>query len=216
MSLAGQPDFHMDPALLLTVGVVSDTHIPDRVDRIHPQIIPTFRSAHVDQILHAGDISIPPVLAELSQVAPVLAVRGNRDFTFDRSLPNLRVIELAGVKVALMHGHGGLANYLRDKLASIRYGYQTERYIRVLFHTVADARVYIFGHTHFPENFWQEGKLIFNPGSASTSVSRKLSPSVGILRFYAGGVVEAEIVKMTGLKILRRQWVENHTNLKST
>jgi hypothetical protein len=201
---------------LLIVGVVSDTHIPDRVDRIHPQIVPVFRAAHVDQILHAGDISIPLVLAELEQVAPVTAVRGNRDLIFDRSLPKVRVIELAGVMVALMHGHGSWINYFRDKLIYFRTGYQLERYIPALFRTAPEACVYIFGHTHFPENFWREGKLIFNPGSASSSSSRKLVPTVGILRFYVGGGVEGEIIKMVGLKIAYHQWVKDNTNLKNS
>jgi putative phosphoesterase len=202
--------------LLLTVGVISDTHIPDRVDRIHPQILPAFRAAHVDQILHAGDISVPSVLAELEQVAPVLAVRGNRDLIFDRSLPNLRVLELAGVKVALMHGHGGWINYFRDKMVYLHSGYQLDRYIPKILNTAPGARVYIFGHTHFPENFWQDGKLIFNPGAAGSSISRNLAPSVGILRFYAGGNVEGEIIEMTGLKIAHHQWVEVSANLKNS
>jgi hypothetical protein len=201
----------MPQQLLLTVGVVSDTHIPDRVDRIHPQIIPTFRNAHVDQILHAGDISIPSVLAELEQVAPVLAVRGNRDLIFDHSLPVLRLLDLAGVKVALMHGHGGWISYFKDKLVYYREGYHLERYIPKILNAAPGARVYIYGHTHFPENLWREGKLIFNPGSASSSISRKLFPSVGILRFYAGGAVEGEIIRMVGLRIAYHRWVEDST-----
>jgi putative phosphoesterase len=206
----------MQQQLLLTVGVISDTHIPDRVDRIHPQIVSIFREAHVEQILHAGDISIPSVLTELGQVAPVLAVRGNRDLIFDSSLPNLRLIELAGVKVALMHGHGGWINYFRDKLVYFRSGYQIERYIPKLIDAAAGARVIIFGHTHFPENLWRDGKLLFNPGSASSSISRKLGPSVGILRFYTGGTVESEIIKMAGLKIEYHQWVEDKTPINGT
>jgi putative phosphoesterase len=206
----------MQQQLLLTVGVVSDTHIPDRVDRLHPQIIPAFQAAHVDQILHAGDISTPAVLAELEQVAPVMAVRGNRDLIFDSSLPKLRLIELAGVKVALMHGHGGWINYFKDKLVYFRDGYQLERYIPKIFNAAPEARVYIFGHTHYPENFWREGKLVFNPGSASSSITRKLVPTVGILRFYSGGRVEGELIKMLGLKIAHHLWVEDNRNLKES
>ncbi len=206
----------MQQQLLLTVGVVSDTHIPDRVDRVHPLIKSTFQAARVDQILHAGDISIPAVLEELGQVAPVLAVRGNRDLIFDRSLPKLRLIELAGVKVALMHGHGGWFNYLKDKLVYLREGYQLERYLPKIFNAAPEARVFIFGHTHYPENFWREGKLVFNPGSASSSITRKLVPTVGILRFYSGGKVESEIKEMPGLKIAHHQWVEDNTNLKDS
>jgi putative phosphoesterase len=186
------------------------------VDHIHPQIVPIFWAAHVDQILHAGDISIPSVLAELGKVAPVLAVRGNRDLIFDRSLPNLRLLDLAGVKVALMHGHGGWIGYFKDKLVYYRDGYRLERYIPKLFAAAPQAQVYIFGHTHFPENLWRDGKLIFNPGSASSSLSRKLCPTVGILRFYNGGNVEGEIIKMTGLKIAHHQWMEDDTAFNGT
>jgi hypothetical protein len=99
---------------LLTVGVVADTHIPDRVGTLHPELIPTLKAAGVGHILHAGDICVPGVLDELSQVAPVTAARGNRDILLS-SLPLVQNITLEGVEIALMHGHGGLWFYLWDK-----------------------------------------------------------------------------------------------------
>ena len=206
----------MNQPLLLTVGVVSDTHIPDRVDRLHPQVIPILRAAHVDQILHAGDISIPPVLDELRQVAPVTAVCGNRDLVFGWSLPQVRLLDLAGVKVALLHGHGGWIKYIQEKFITHDKPYVFERFYPILLKSAPDARVYVFGHSHYPENFWQEGKLLFNPGSASSSLNHKLAPSVGILRFYGGGQVEGEIIKMYSHRIAFHQWVEAGTNLKDT
>ena len=62
------------------LGVVADTHIPDRVRSLHPDLLPGLKAANAEVILHAGDICSPVVLAELSQVAPVVAVRGNRDW----------------------------------------------------------------------------------------------------------------------------------------
>jgi putative phosphoesterase len=194
---------------LITVGVVADTHVPDRVNRIHPEIIPIFKAARVDRILHAGDISIPSILEELAQVAPVSAVRGNRDWMVRKDLPWIRELELAGVKVALMHGHGSLLNYLRDKVRYFRDGYIFERYAKSLVSAAPNARVIIFGHTHFAENVWLNGRLFFNPGAASSSISRRLKPSLGILRVYAGGVVEGEIIKMTSVDLVNHQWVEN-------
>ncbi len=66
---------------ILTAGIVADTHVPDRVYEIHPGILPFFQSQGVTQILHCGDICSASVLEELSQYAPVTAVRGNRDLT---------------------------------------------------------------------------------------------------------------------------------------
>lgn len=71
----------------LTVGVVADTHIPDKARWLHPALIPALQRAGVQTILHCGDISAPRVVAMLEQVAPVVAVRGNRDWAFARVLP---------------------------------------------------------------------------------------------------------------------------------
>src|SRR5512140_1331262 len=100
---------------VFVAGVVADTHIPDRAPGMHPQVSTALRQAGVSLILHAGDICTPRGLDELRKIAPVEAVRGNRDWSFIPALPLVRRLELGGVVVALMHGHGGFLNYLRDK-----------------------------------------------------------------------------------------------------
>jgi putative phosphoesterase len=191
---------------LFTVGVISDTHVPDRVDRVNPEILAGLQAAGVIRIFHAGDISIPQVLAELEKIAPVDAVRGNRDFVFGSSLPMVKVIELAGLRLAIMHGHGGWKNYILDKMVYFKHGYILDRYLPVLLNTVPDADVVIFGHTHYPENLRFAGRLVFNPGSASSSVSRRLFPSYGLIRIYMGGKVEAEIIPVNRYRINNRKW----------
>ena len=42
---------------MTSLGVLADTHIPDRVPELDPQIIQVFRRAGVAAILHAGDVS---------------------------------------------------------------------------------------------------------------------------------------------------------------
>ena len=64
---------------MIRLGVISDTHIPDRARRLNERVIPVFREAGVSAILHAGDVSTPRVLKQLEEVAPVYATRGNRD-----------------------------------------------------------------------------------------------------------------------------------------
>ena len=71
----------------LTLGVISDTHVPDRVRQLDPQAFGIFQAAGVQAILHAGDVSGPQLLAQLEQIAPVYAVKGNRDFLWLPHLP---------------------------------------------------------------------------------------------------------------------------------
>jgi putative phosphoesterase len=194
------------PAPLITVGVISDTHIPDRVDRINPEILAGLHSAGVSRIFHAGDISMLAVLDELGSIAPVDAVRGNRDLVIGKNLPMVKVVDLAGVRIAIMHGHGGWKNYLIDKFVYYQHGYILDRYLPVLLNTVPDAEVVIFGHTHYPENVRFAARMVFNPGSASSSISRKLYPSYGLLRFFPGGKVEGEIIPVKKYRIIKRKW----------
>lgn len=205
MSQPSQP-VQPDPQPLLTVGVVADTHIPDRVGTLHPQLIPVLRAARVGHILHAGDVCVPGVLDELTQVAPVTAARGNRDILLS-SLPLVETIRLAGVEIALMHGHGGLFFYLWDKWQFMFFGYNFKRYVRLLTHSSGSARVVIFGHTHRHEISWQDGKLLFNPGAAGMIYDEPFTPSVGLLHIYPQQQVRAEIVPLSGYLVRGRQWV---------
>jgi putative phosphoesterase len=72
---------------LITLGVIADTHIPDRARSLDPQLLSIFDAAQVKAILHAGDVCVPRILDELGEIAPVHAVRGNRDLWALRQLP---------------------------------------------------------------------------------------------------------------------------------
>ena len=105
----------------ITLGLIADTHMPDRVRNLHPRILPIFKEAQVTAILHAGDVCVPRVLHELKQLAPVFAVRGNRDlFGFD--LPLTRELEYGGVRIGLAHGHLSFRRALLDRLRFQLYG----------------------------------------------------------------------------------------------
>jgi hypothetical protein len=191
---------------LLTVGVIADTHIPDRARALHPQIIPLLEETKVNLILHAGDISGHGVLEELERVAPVKAVRGNRDWLFLNTLPLVLELNLANVPVVLMHGHGGFLNYLRDKYLYMRDGYDFSRYQKKLVKLVPEARVIVFGHTHRIENVVIDGQLWFNPGSASIGFRLGASPSIGVLRFYERGEVKGDVIGLNGFRLQKGTW----------
>lgn len=180
---------------MLTLGVIADTHIPDRVRRLDPEIFRVFRDAHVATILHAGDISSQKAISQLEVAAPLYAVRGNRDF-FIRGLPSIQRLTFEGVTIGLTHGHGGWSRYIKEKLkilvkGSPKFSYYEDIARRML----PDTDVVILGHNHAPANRWQDGQLIFNPGSpcCPNKFIPGLKPSVGLL-YIDGSNVEGKIV----------------------
>jgi len=165
------------------------------------------KAAGVARILHAGDVSSQAVLDELAQVAPVDVARGNRDW-FLRGRPGwVSFIELGGVRVALMHGHGSWARYLIDKWFYTMQGYRFERYRSLMLREGQDARVIVFGHTHRRENVWIDGHLLFNPGSAAIRSRQGGDPSWGLLSIFTDGTVEGDIFELKGYQLKRGRWV---------
>jgi hypothetical protein len=183
---------------ILRIGVIADTHVPERAASISSELLEALTAARVDQILHAGDICWPRVLEELSGIAPVMAVRGNRDMVFGESLPAIRRLDYYGVRVALLHGSGTFWQYVADQFAYIFQGYRLERYLRNMDQVTGDAQVIVFGHTHRPVNETRDGRLYFNPGSASFSPPEGGNPSFGILTFSSRGDAIGEIIPLTG------------------
>lgn len=178
------------------VGVVSDTHVPDRAAGLHPDLLPGLQQARVGLILHAGDICSPRVLTELEQVAPVIAVRGNRDWAFIGKLPWRQDLEIGRLKLSLMHGMGNWGKYLLFKIKYAASGYALENYLPMMQKAAPEADVIVFGHTHRPEVVRSGGQLFFNPGSAGPVQKRGWQPSFGLLRVQSGGLVQAEIRKL--------------------
>ncbi len=54
------------------IGIISDTH-----GLLRPEAVR--RLSGVDHIIHGGDIGRPEIVAELRDIAPVTAIRGNVD-----------------------------------------------------------------------------------------------------------------------------------------
>lgn len=183
---------HVFSSDVFRVGVVSDTHIPDRARNIPSGLLRALNENKVDLILHAGDISIPRVLDELGEIAPVLAVKGNRDLVFGDNLPLVRVLEINGFSVLLTHGHMGWTSYWMDKFQNLVSGYRSDRYINRLKNAAPNASIYIFGHSHKSEEIHVDEKLFFNPGSATFSMPPGVRKSWGLLTF-SGKTFESAI-----------------------
>ena len=181
---------------MITIGVIADTHIPDRARALTPAVLDVFTEANVAAILHAGDISSPNVLQELETISPVYAVKGNRDWLLLRRLPFISILEFNGVKIGLTHGHGRLGKYLLDRLYYSIRGYNHEHIIPWLLHTFPDTDVIVFGHGHIPLNSTIERKLLFNPGSPHVPKTG-LSPTIGLLHIQHDVQVSGEIIELS-------------------
>ena len=178
-----------------TIGVLSDTHVPDRRRQLDPRIIKCFQSASVELILHAGDISTQAVLDQLEAIAPVRAARGNRDWMMLSHLPPALTIDVNGAQLALVHGHGSLINYIMDRLQYYLHGYRIERYLPRLLAGFPNSQAIIFGHIHRPFNQMMNGQLLFNPGSAHVP-DPPYKPSVGIVKISPNGEIQARIIQL--------------------
>ena len=150
----------------MLIGVVSDTH------GFYDTRVPPLLQG-VEHILHAGDIGTGRIIEQLSEIAPVTAVRGNNDREGPESeFPEVETLELGGCRIYLTHivkvpregGGAGLAPYLEHK---------------------ADAVV--FGHSHMAFHEQRGGLTFFNPGAAGKR-RFKVVPSIGLLEVGLGRV----------------------------
>lgn len=152
----------------MRIGIVGDTHVPDRATHIPPAAIEALQG--VDLILHAGDISTPAVLDKLRRLAPVLAVQGNNAGDrrhFDPPLPRRIVVRVNGYRIGMTHGVQNLPQRLRDyAIAKLGYKHTLAESVgwraRRQFDAV-DAIVY--GHIHWPWIGTLDGALMVNPGA---------------------------------------------------
>ncbi len=146
------------------VGVVSDTHCPEFLDRL-PDRIGELLSG-VELILHAGDVGSAETLAELGRIAPVAAVRGDHDRGLD--LPERRVVEVAGKQIGLVHGN---RSHLIEEPATfagtltLGHWWPKVGLYRWLRGSFPDADAVVYGHTHFADSRRLDGTLLLNPGA---------------------------------------------------
>ncbi|HAY83919.1 MAG TPA: hypothetical protein DCY42_03065 [Chloroflexi bacterium] len=180
----------------VTLGVIADTHIPDRVRALPLAALDLFAKKQVRAILHAGDISVPRVLKQLAEVAPVYAIRGNTDLLLLGQAPWTRRLEFEGVSIGMAHGHGNWFEYIVNRIDLFihppkKFSYYEEKTSRQL----PDCQVVVLGHNHVPANYWLGDQMIFNPGSATrpNPVMAGLPPSIGLLHLEDGNV-RGEIV----------------------
>jgi putative phosphoesterase len=164
----------------LLIAVIADTHMPRGARRLPDACLE--RIAAADLLLHAGDFSTLEVLREFEAIGPpLIGVHGNVDSAdLRRMLPEERVVEAGGARIALIHDAGPRTGRLERMRR--RFG---ER-----------ADVVVFGHSHLPlhEQSDDGGFQILNPGSP-TERRRAPTRTMGLIR-VRGGLPACELVDL--------------------
>jgi putative phosphoesterase len=161
------------------IGVISDTHIPDRAADIPKKILEDFKNA--DMIIHAGDFVDLSVFEKLKSLCSnIKAVWGNMDpDEVRKKLPQKEIIAIGDSKIGLMHGYGA-----PNKLIELLTAAFKEDGVNII----------IFGHSHSCLNEEINGILFFNPGSATDKVFAPYN-SYGIIEIK-NGKIDAKIIKI--------------------
>jgi len=148
----------------MRIGLISDTHIPTAAPQLWPQVYGALRG--VDLIMHGGDLMVPEVIDWLEEIAPVMAVSGNGDYTgWQRSIPpedprlsesKVLTVESGGreLRIGLVH------DFQLPEAPPLRTveGLMTHYFGRAV-------NVIVRGSTHAAEITTVKGVLIVNPGS---------------------------------------------------
>jgi len=120
------------------IGIISDTH-----GLLRPEAVR--RLSGVDHIIHGGDIGRPEIVAELRDIAPVTAIRGNVDKgDWAREFSETERVRLAERSIFVLHDLKAL------ELDPVATGID----------------VIVSGHSHVPKIDEVDGVLYLNPGSA--------------------------------------------------
>lgn len=150
------------------IGLIADTH-----GLVRPGVSSALEG--VELIIHAGDVG-DGVLAELAEIAPIRAVRGNTDPIGDPDLPLSLLLEVGGLTIHVSHGN--------------ELGVPTPEKLLAAY----DQDVLIYGHTHRQIVAREGYRLVVNPGSAGPR-RFNLLPSVARLTIV-DGFAEVELIDL--------------------
>ncbi|HEV3103694.1 MAG TPA: metallophosphoesterase family protein [Candidatus Dormibacteraeota bacterium] len=146
------------------IGVVSDSHCPEFLDRLPDRLFDVLRG--VDLIVHAGDVNGGETIAALAGIAPVEAVRGDHDDAA-LGLPLSREVAVEGKRIVIVHGNR--SRWIEEPqtlLWTLSLGayHPHAGLARSLLGRFQGVDAIVFGHTHREHVETVGSTLLFNPG----------------------------------------------------
>lgn len=162
----------------MKIGVISDTHIPDRAESLPQQVLDAFKN--VDMIIHAGDLVNFSVIEDLKKCcANIKVVCGNMDHDPQcNSMPRKEIINAGAFRIGLMHGYGHPNTLIENLEKEFKFD---------------NVNMVIFGHSHNAVNEVRNGIIFFNPGSPTDKVFARYN-SYGIIEI--NDHIRAKIIKI--------------------
>jgi putative phosphoesterase len=159
--------------------ITADTHVPKRARDLPGPLWAAIDEA--DVVLHAGDwIDVALLDAMQARARRLVGVYGNNDGPPLRArLPEVARVELAGLRVAVVHETG--PRQRREERCAARF---------------PDCDLLVFGHSHIPWDSVAPGGLrLLNPGSPT---DRRAQPDFTWLtaRVAAGRLDEVELHRL--------------------
>jgi putative phosphoesterase len=131
--------------------VLSDTHIPLVVPKLPARIVKELKKA--DMCLHAGDYVDMKVIRDIQRYTDFHGVHGNMDDEkLRKKLPEKLLLKVESVKIGMTHGSGAPVG-IRERVAAV---FEKD-----------EVDIVIFGHSHQAYMERHDGRLYFNPGSAT-------------------------------------------------
>ncbi|AFK19719.1 metallophosphoesterase [Haloferax mediterranei ATCC 33500] len=138
----------------MRLAILSDTHVPGRVDAIPMWVEDRVRAA--DLVIHAGDFDSAETLEHLRSLSSrFVGVCGNVDPP-EIDLPFVEVVEFNGLTFVVTHGTGTRTGYL-------------SRVAEVVRDAAGTGAVGIAGHIHEVLDEVVDGIRILNPGTATAA-----------------------------------------------
>ena len=152
--------------------IFSDSH-----GRIDPVLDVMKQYPKAEAFFHLGDIEGDDDRMRRATPYPVYIVKGNCDYF--GSLPEQLVIDFAGKKIAMCHGHRQMPYGVTDML---RYWGMEQK-----------ADIVMFGHIHTPLVLEEDGLFIVNPGSIAKPRQEGHIPTYCVMEIDDDGRVTFEI-----------------------
>lgn len=159
----------------MKIAVLSDTHVGQRLSVFPPGFLR--KLLDFDAIIHCGDYTAPETADMLNEASSFFGVCGNMDDEKIRNrLPEEMIIELGGIKIAIIHGWGASNGLAEKVLEKIRGEYPTKK-----------PDIVLFGHTHIPSSRTIDGIRVINPGAVSGNLNSSFG-TWGVLTIENGEV----------------------------
>ncbi|MEP7166648.1 MAG: metallophosphoesterase family protein [Candidatus Woesebacteria bacterium] len=159
------------------IGVISDTHF-SKYHKFTSEMSDFL--SDVSLIVHAGDIGDPEEFEKLKQIAPVVAVMGNKKNDKKQyTLPDFTSLNENGYIIYVTHGlsHGvwDYIGYFLGKFLQQKHISSQLIVKRIERNMPKKTKIVVYGHTHYLHAQIRDNVLFLNPGAAFSIPGRLAS-----------------------------------------